>query len=218
MHMRLALKIGGSLCMGPKGPDMAYMRKLLPVLKKLRKKHELSITIGGGKFVSSYYENIKHFGLSDDAMEWVGIELMRANQLFLAYMLHGTPIFGLNDVKGKKLPIIAGIKPGRSTDANAAIAAERIKADLLLIFTDVKGIYDKNPKKHGNAKLLSHVSFKDLAKYALKKTGPKNYGVIDPLAIKTIIKSKIRTIVFDGRDPKVIFKILKGKKVGTEIS
>lgn len=215
--MNIVIKIGGSLCMGPKGPKLEYFKKLIPVLRKLQKDHSLAISIGGGKFVSNYFDNVKWFGLDDDQLEWVGIELMRTNQMLLAYALNGTPIFDLKNLKGKKTPILAGIKPRRSTDANAAIAAKELNADLLLILTDVRGVYDKNPHKNKNAKFISSMSFKDLGKYAVKKTGPKHYGVIDPLAIKTIQKNKINTIIFNGRDPKSILKAVKGKDVGTQI-
>lgn len=213
--MKLVIKIGGSLCMGPNGPDTRYFRKIVPVIKKLSKKHRLAVIIGGGKFVSSYFNLIRPFGFSNDEMEWMGIELMRANQLFLADLIGGTPIFDLKDA-GKRLPVIAGIQPGRSTDANAVLAAEKLKADLFLMLTDVRGVYDRHPGKRG-ARLLSHISFRELGKYAIKKTGPKDYGVIDPLAIKVIRRSRIRTIVFDGRDPRTIFRVLEGKKTGTEI-
>jgi len=203
--------------MGPNGPDHRYMRKLLPVINKLRKKNRISLTIGGGKFVSGYFKNLKVFGLTNNQIEWIAIELMRSNQLFLSYMLNGTPVYDMKKFSSKKLPILSGIVPKRSTDANAALAAEKMKADIFLILTDVKGIYDKNPRKHRSAKLLSNISFKDISKYSMKKTRPKHYGVVDPLAIRVIKRSKIRTIVFDGTDPKRIFRILKGEKVGTEI-
>jgi uridylate kinase len=41
---------------------------------------------------------------------------------------------------------------------------------------------------------------------------------LDPLALKVIKRSKIRTILFDGRNPSKIFDVLGGKKIGTEIS
>lgn len=215
--MRIAIKVGGSLCMGPNGPDHLYMRKLLPVINELRKKHKVALAIGGGKFVSGYFKNLKVFGLTDNQIEWIAIELMRSNQMFLSYMLNGTPIYDMEKFSLKKLPILSGIVPKRSTDANAALAAEKMKADIFLVLTDVKGIYDKNPRKHRSARLLKNISFKEISKYAIKKTGPKHYGVVDPLAIKVIKRSKIRTIVFDGTDPRRIFRILKGDKVGTEI-
>jgi len=216
--MMIVIKIGGSLCMDSKGPKAQYFKKLIPVFKKLKKKHTLAISIGGGKFVSEYFKNIQDFHLDDDSVEWIGIELMRSNQMFLAEILNGTPIFDLNKIKGKKTPILAGIKPRRSTDANAAIAAKELKADLLIMLTDVRGIYNKNPHKNRNAKFVPHISFTELIKYSLKKTGPKHYGVIDPLAIKVIRKNKIKTIIFNGNDPKRILDVVNGKNIGTQIS
>ena len=46
-----------------------------------------------------------------------------------------------------KVVVMGGLKPGITTDAVAALVAERVEADLLVKGTDQDGVYDKDPQK-----------------------------------------------------------------------
>jgi len=214
--MKLVIKIGGSLAIGENGPNPEYFKKLIPVLKEAGKKHQLIVSIGGGKFVRKYYSQVKGMGFTNDESEWMGIDLLRANVHFLAFLLKTTPIFAIEEINGKTSGVIGGIKPGRSTDANAAIAAQKIKADLIIKLTDVDGVYEKDPKKFPDARKLDKIPLKDIVKYATDGK-PGDYGVFDKLALKTIKQHKIKTVIISGNDPKNILKVLVGEKIGTVI-
>ncbi len=215
--MKLVVKIGGSLCIGENGPRISYFSRLVPVLKKLKKDHQLIVVIGGGKFIRKYYRSIEKFQLAHDKMEWIAIDLLRVNARFLAYLLGTKPIFSLEELNIRSEGVISGIVPGRSTDGNAALAAAKINADLFVKLTNVDGIYDRDPKKHRAAKKLESVKFSDLNKYSVSSK-PGSYGILDRLAMETIVKNKIRTVVMSGKDPKELLKLVKGKKVGTLVS
>ena len=47
---------------------------------------------------------------------------------------------------------MGGITPGQTTDAVAAVLAERVRADVFINVTSVDGIYSADPKKVRNAK------------------------------------------------------------------
>jgi len=143
--------------------------------------------------------------------------MLRANARFLAFLLKTKPIFSIEEITGKTQGVISGIAPGRSTDANAALAAAKIKADYFIKMTNVDGIYEKDPKIFPMARKLDFVPFKDLKKYA-KDGSPGSYGILDKLAMKTIVRNRIRTVVMNGRDPEELLKLLKGKKIGTLVS
>ena len=216
--MKVAIKIGGSLAIDDYGPKIEYFRRLIPVVKKVAKKcDKLIIGIGGGKLIRNYYKRIAPF-LDKERQEWLAIDLLRANARFLAYVFGGKPVFDLKKIPRSKILTIAGITPGRSTDANAALLAERFGVDLFIILTDVDGIYTKNPKKHKDAILIKEIKFKMLKKLAKKKTSPGNYGVVDPLALKIISRSKIHTFVINGKDPKNIIRVINGENPGTKIN
>ena len=214
--MKIVIKIGGSVAIGESGPNAKYFKKLIPVLKKVRKRNQLIVSIGGGRFVRNYYENVRIMGFSYDEMEWMGIDLVRANVRFLASLLALKPLFTLDEIKPGTSGVVGGITPGRSTDANAAIAAHKIRADIIIKLTDVDGVYDKDPKHHKDAKKLDSISFSDIMKYSTEGK-PGDYGVFDKLALKTIKKNKIRTVIINGNQPGNILKLLKGQKMGTVI-
>lgn len=216
--MRIAIKIGGSLAIKEDGPDEKYFKKFIPVFRKIKKESKkIVVGIGGGKLVRNYYKRTTKF-LSPREQEMIAIDLLRANARFLAYILGGKPVFSLSKLPRSKVLVVSGIKPGRSTDANTAILASKIKAHKLIILTDVDGIYTKDPKKYSNARLIRKIRFKDLMQYSKKKVSPGNYGVVDPLALKIISKFKINTFVMNGTNPRNILRVLNGERIGTEIS
>lgn len=217
ISMRLVVKIGGSLSIDEDGPRLEYFKKLVPVIKKLNKEHQLILSIGGGKFIRKYYSSIEKLGLSHDEMEWIAIELLRVNVRFLSFLVDKTPIYTLEELDESSSGVIGGIKPGRSTDANAAYAASVIKADYFIKLTDVDGIYDKDPKKHHAAKKMDFIPFKDVIKYT-QQGKPGSYGVLDKLAVETIVENKIKTIIMNGSEPENIFKAVKGEHIGTLIA
>src|SRR3989338_9412721 len=124
--MRLVIKIGGSLAISKDGPKVSYFQKLIPILRQIDKRHKLIVSIGGGKFLRKYYKSIEKLHLSSEEMEWIAIELLRVNVRFLSSLMDKKPIYTLGQIKKDTEGVIGGIRPGRSTDANAAYAAKRI--------------------------------------------------------------------------------------------
>lgn len=215
--MKLVIKIGGSLSIDENGPKYAYFRKLLPVLRSVQKKNQVIVSIGGGKFIRKYYASIKKLGLSNEQMEWIAIDLLRVNATFLSFLLRAKPIFSLQELDESSTGVIGGIKPGRSTDANAAYAASVINADIFIKLTDVDGIYDKDPSKHRNAKIIERIPFSGLKKYTMSGK-PGSYGILDKMAAEVITQKRIKTIIINGNDPKNLLKAIRGEKIGTLIS
>ncbi len=215
--MRLVVKVGGSLCFDTNGPRYSYFSKIIPVLKELKKEHQLIVSIGGGRANRKFYKSIEKFPLTNEQKEWIAIDMLRANARLLGYLLDMKPIFSLEEINGKTQGVISGVVPGRSTDANAALAAAKIQADLFVKMTDVDGIYTADPDIVKSAKKIDFIKFIDLKKYAVSGK-PGSYGILDALAMQTIVENKIRTIVMPGKDPKALVDVLKGKKVGTLIS
>ncbi len=215
--MKLVIKIGGSLSIDEDGPKVEYFRKIIPVLKRLGKEHQLVLSIGGGKFIRKYYSAIEKLGLSHEKMEWIAIELLRVNVRFLSFLTDMKPIYTLEELNSKSSGVIGGIKPGRSTDANAAYAASMIKADYFIKLTDVEGVYDKDPKLHKDVIKLGFIPFGDLVKFS-QEGSPGSYGVLDKLAVETIAKHRIKTIIMNGSEPENMLRAVKGERIGTLIA
>ena len=114
---------------------------------------------------------------------------------------------------------MGGLKPGITTDAVAALVAERVNADLLVKGTDQDGVYNKDPRKHADAVKLDHLGFDDLSKVfeeSVHKAGI--HQIIDPEAIKVLKRKRLKLIVVNGFKPENILAAIEGKNVGTTIS
>jgi len=118
---------------------------------------------------------------------------------------------------GGKIVVTGGLHPGQSTNATAALIAEKVKAKKFLNATDVDGIYDSDPNKNKGAKLLREITVKK----CLELLGSENsaagaYDLMDIVALKVIERSKIPTVVLRA-DPATIKNAIAGKSTGTRI-
>lgn len=213
--MNLVVKIGGSLSIGSDGPKPDYFSEILPIIREIDKKNKLSVGIGGGQIVRDYAETILGFELSDEQKEECFIRIIDANVEFLSYLLDKKPLHSLEDYYGEEA-VVGGITPGRSTDANAALVAKEMDADLFVVMTDVDGIYEKDPEEDSDAEKIDRLGFDKLEKIKTE-TAPLEYGVVDPKALEIIEENRIKTAVINGKDPENLKKVLEGKKVGTVI-
>ncbi len=210
---KIVVKIGGSISIGENGPIRSYFERLVPVLKKVKEENELYVVIGGGKIARNYYNSIKDL-LPHDQAEWVLIDILHANGRTLAYLIDAKFAERESDVNGAPL-VASGFEPGHSSDGTAAIIAEKVRADKIIILTDVDGVYTKDPKKIEDAELIESIKFEDAL--SLSQDGaPVNYGVVDKTALEIISKNRITTHIV-GSDPENIIRVLNGEKIGTTI-
>jgi uridylate kinase len=113
---------------------------------------------------------------------------------------------------------MGGLQPGHSTNAVAAIAAETVKADLFVNATDVNGVYTSDPRKDPQAKHLDEVHVNKLMQMlADSEMIAGGYDLMDPIALRIVQRSRIPTIIVDGRDPANVTKALRGERTGTRI-
>ncbi|HEV7300558.1 MAG TPA: UMP kinase [Tepidisphaeraceae bacterium] len=112
--------------------------------------------------------------------------------------------------KGRVVILAAGTgNPFFTTDTCAALRATEIHADVLMKATKVDGIYDKDPKKHADAKLFDNISYEHVLDAKLR--------VMDLTAITLAMERSIPLVVFNLKTPGNIARVLRGEKVGTTI-
>ena len=112
--------------------------------------------------------------------------------------------------KGRVVIFAAGTgNPYFSTDTAAALRANEIGAEVVLKATKVDGIYDKDPKKHADAKRYDQVSYTTALEKHLK--------VLDASAFALCMDNKMPIVVFDFFKPHNLRNVVLGKKVGTQV-
>nr|2JI5_A Chain A, URIDYLATE KINASE [Pyrococcus furiosus]2JI5_B Chain B, URIDYLATE KINASE [Pyrococcus furiosus] len=224
-HMRIVFDIGGSVLV-PENPDIDFIKEIAYQLTKVSEDHEVAVVVGGGKLARKYIEVAEKFNSSETFKDFIGIQITRANAMLLIAALRekAYPVVvedfweAWKAVQLKKIPVMGGTHPGHTTDAVAALLAEFLKADLLVVITNVDGVYTADPKKDPTAKKIKKMKPEELLEIVgkgIEKAGSSS--VIDPLAAKIIARTGIKTIVIGKEDAKDLFRVIKGDHNGTTI-
>lgn len=104
-------------------------------------------------------------------------------------------------------------------DSLAAIVAKIAKADLLIIMSDIDGLYDKDPHKYDEAELIPVVNeitdeIRGLAGGAGTKLGTG--GMITKInAVEIAYEAGIDVVLMNGQHPKALYDLFEDKQVGT---
>lgn len=99
--------------------------------------------------------------------------------------------------------------PCFTTDSAAALRAVEIDADVMIKATQVRGVFDKDPKKHPDAVFFESISAQEVLQRQL--------AVMDAAGVEILGRKKVPAIVLDIRVDGNIARALAGEHVGTTI-
>ncbi len=147
----------------------------------------------------------------DDRPRYLNV---RNTLLTLLGEYQAVPIINENDtVSVEELQTTFG-----DNDRLAAMVTNLIRAPLLVLLSDVEGLFDGDPRAPGS-KLVSTVTRLDESIYALvrdQKTGLSKGGMASKLnAARMATLAGENVIIASGRQPGALAKILAGEPVGT---
>ena len=139
-------------------------------------------------------------------------------QNFISTMLRllelgALPIINENDTVATSELVIG------DNDTLAAIVAQSIDADLLILLSDIDGLFTADPHKEQNATLISRVEkitpeIEALAGGVGSEVGTG--GMVTKLkAAQISVQNGCDMIIANGKDPYVLYDIIDGKNVGT---
>ena len=107
-------------------------------------------------------------------------------------------------------------------DSLAALVANLIDADMLVILTDKDGLYEANPDTHPDAQLISGAMASDTSLDALaggsKGTLGRGGMVTKLQAARLAARSGCNTVIAGGRNQHILHQIVAGETVGTLLS
>ena len=102
------------------------------------------------------------------------------------------------------------------------MVAYLIKADLLIIMSDIDGMYNKNPRIYKDAKLISRVdAITDEIRAAAGDAGTSlgTGGMATKIHAAEITMSHgIDMLIINGDRPKNLYDVFDGKEIGTLFS
>jgi glutamate 5-kinase len=106
-------------------------------------------------------------------------------------------------------------------DNLAALTANLLEADYLILLTDQDGLYSDDPRKNSNATLLSHISVNDKILDEAAKATTSSVGrggmYTKILAARRASLSGTHTIIANGKNRKVFSNLLNDSVSGTFI-
>jgi len=218
MPKTFVISLGGSLIF-PDRLDKNFLINFKKIiLKYVNKKHKFVIICGGGKLARNFQQAaLKIKKLGNRELDWLGIKATKINAHSLKSIFGGkannTIITNPNSkiTFKKNIVIAAGWKPGWSTDYDAVILAKNIGVKEVVNMSNVDYVYDKDPKKHKDAKRIEKISWNNYSKLISSKWKAGMNAPFDPVAAKEAKKSGIKVSII-GKDLKNLENLLDGKK------
>lgn len=216
---KVVISIGGSVFLS-EDFKTSRIKELGALLTSLSSRFNLFVVVGGGT-ISRYYIDLgRKLGLEERQLDEMGIGVTRLNATLLSAVIgenaNPSPAENIEEAAkySKKYPILimGGTTPGHTTDAVAAMLAERIKAERLVNATCVDGIYTSDPNKDRNAKRIEKMGYGELINLAKGYDGYAGPNIVfDYLGATIIARASIPLFVVDGRDLKNLSAAIEGK-------
>jgi len=231
-YKRILVKLSGEALAGSKGTGIDF-DKVLNLCEEIKEVVDLGvevgIVVGGGNF----WRGRSNQQMDRCTSDYIGMLGTTMNALAIgdAFKQINVPVRIQTGVEmrqiaeyyikdralkhlGLKRVVVFGCGTGSpffSTDTAAALRANEINADALVKATNVDAIYDKDPKKHEDAKKISKLTYLDVL-------NNKDINVMDSTATTLCMDNEIPIIVFDINKHGNLKKVVEGKKIGTVVS
>ncbi|MBR5218335.1 MAG: glutamate 5-kinase [Clostridia bacterium] len=166
-----------------------------------------------GKLFAEYGYHVAQILLTKDVLDKGHREENAVNTFNTLLEFGVVPIVNEND------PISAEEIEFGDNDTLSAVVAVLTKADLLILLTDIDGLYDSDPRDNPDAKLIGRVEKIDESVFAMagnKERKMGTGGMTTKIRAAQIATEKgINMIVANGENPEILYEIFDGKEKGT---
>lgn len=166
------------------------------------------------KLFTEYNHTVAQILLTGDDIEHANRRTNFENTMMRLLELGALPIINENDsISTEEIEI-------GDNDRLGAIVARSIKADLLILLTDIDGLYTADPHKDPNGKLIPLVEeltwdIMQLAGGAGTKQGTGGM-MTKLLAAKIATEAGVEMVIANGQKPRILYQIVDGEQVGTK--
>ncbi len=219
-----ALRAAGKQVLLVSSGAIAEGMQRLGWVRRPREVHELQAAAAVGQMgLAQAYEScfaalgirtaqilLTHADLADRARYLNG-----RSTLFTLLELGVVPVINENDTV-----VTDEIKFG-DNDTLAALTANLVEADVLVILTDQAGLYSADPRRESGATLLKEVRAGDPHLESIAGgTGSQiaRGGMITKvLAAKRAARSGANTVIASGREKDVLIRLANGERLGTQL-
>ena len=168
------------------------------------------------RIFSKYHHTVAQLLITGDDVEDDLRHTNFTNTLNRLLELGAIPIINENDTVATAEIVIG------DNDTLAAIVAQSVSADRLILLSDIDGLYTADPHKDPNAKLIHTVHKIDEALLSLAGASASNQGtggmVTKLQAAKICMDSGCEMIIANGNRPDNLYDIMDGMEIGTKFT
>ena len=165
------------------------------------------------KLFSEYHHTVAQLLITEDNLSNETRHANFTNTLNRLLELGAVPVINENDTVATDEIVIG------DNDTLAAMVAESVEADLLVLLSDIDGLYTADPHADPTAKLLPVVHRVDDGIRALagvSSTDQGTGGMVTKLrAAEICLNCGCEMVIANGREPRLLYDIVEGKPVGT---
>ena len=176
------------------------------------------LTASFSNIVPLYHERFPHVQISLHAGNIASItEMLVKNELDIIYTLD-EQIFDTQFVKVFEAQEDVVIVTNTENPLSAIVAVT-IQADLLILLSDIDGLFDGDPRKNPDAKLIDTVEKIDEHIISLGGGSGSNLGTggmaTKLRAAQMATAAGCEMVIANGQSPEVLYDVAAGKRVGT---
>ena len=168
------------------------------------------------KLFSEYHHTVAQLLITGDDTQNEKRHENFTNTLNRLLELGALPVINENDTVATDEIVIG------DNDTLAAIVARSVGANLLVLLSDIDGLYTADPRKNPNACLIPRVTELDdsiLALAGVSGTNQGTGGMVTKLqAAKICMACGCDMVIANGKDPDNLYAILEGKEIGTRFT
>ncbi len=205
----VVLSVGGSVLLTGEN-DAEFLRALADLLRRLGREFPLVVTTGGGRTAREYIALARSLGLTEVELDELGIDVTRLHARLLGGLVGGasaapppTTVAAAVRELGHVSPVIlGGTEPGHTTDGVAALIAARVRAVRLVNATRVDGLYDRDPRRHPDARRIDRMGWDAFRRVVRESVGEGSAGqefLFDALGAEALGRAAIPLLVVHGR-------------------
>ncbi len=168
------------------------------------------------KLFSEYHHTVAQLLITGDDTKNAVRHQNFTNTLNRLLQLGALPIINENDTVSVDEIVIG------DNDTLGAIVAQSVHADLLILLSDIDGLYTADPHSNPDARLLPKVTVIDEAILSLagvSSTTQGTGGMVTKLrAAQICLSCGCDMVIANGHDPENLYAILDGQDVGTRFT
>lgn len=214
---KIILVTSGAIGVGRAKMGLRQKPGSIPLKQALAAIGQVNLMYIYSKLFSEYGQVVSQILLTKDVIDSEHKKFNAINTFNTLFDLNSIPIVNENDTISTE-QIEHGGNFG-DNDTLSALVSVLVKADLLILLSDIDGMYNKNPKLHSDAKLIPIINgITDDIKACAGGTSDSlgTGGMKTKLAAAKICNENgIPMVIANGDNPKNIYKILQGEDVGT---